>query len=203
MSLYNNKDLDKYVNGLRINLWYYLSKIRNVLSILTNPNHYTDWHVELRSIRIDKTSTAFDLVLVCGTTTITLDSIEYGGGTSDGRIQIRKNGVWLDLSLNGGAVATLSDLSSIKLNNALVVAPPAVATSTTHSLRIASGLRASYTPTSSGGLLSIGVASSAESNDKKNYIVTSPRIIKAINGVTPVDGEIIIQGSGDIKVTVK
>jgi hypothetical protein len=102
------------------------------------------------------------------------------------------------MSLNGNPIGIFNDISTIRLNNSLVIAPPALATYNAYRIAVGTGLKATYTPTTAGGTLTISIDRAALSAPTQQ----TQEGIHSIAGATPVDGGIIIQGSGDVKVLV-
>lgn len=198
MALYNQTSLSKYVNGLRINLWHYLSKISPYISKLTSPSNYNNWCVELRNLSIAKYAVSFTVVLVVGEAEVELQDISIDKGLADGRIQINDRGIWLDMSSNGNPLSLMDGINTVTLDNSVVVAPPAIATYGTYKLAVRDGLRATYTPTTNGGTLALSIDRTAVA---RNQAAESAGI-KSINGATPIDGDLVIQGSGDVEVSV-
>lgn len=198
MALYNQTQLPRYVNGLRINLWYYLESIAPYIKVLTNPSRYNDWHVELRQLTIDEHSITFSVVLVVGETGIKLQDVSTDKGLADGRVQINDRGLWLDMSANGNPHSLMFGVPAVVLDNDVVVAPPAIATYNTYRVAVRDGLRASYTPTTNGGTLTLSVDRRTISRKQQE----ESKGIKSINGAVPIDGDLVIQGSGDVAVSV-
>lgn len=189
--------LAKYVNALKINLWYYLDIVEDSLTYLSDSSHSNDWCVALTSMNIDKHSIGFNVVLRVSGSDILLDALSVDCGLADGRVVINTRGVYLDMSPNGQPVSDLSAIKQVELNPALVIVPPANARPVTREIKVGSGLSVEYVAHPSGGDLTIALNSAAQATTSD-----SEQGILSINGVSPSDGQLSIVGVGDYSVTI-
>ena len=189
--------LSKYCNSVRINLWHYLDKVKAVLLTLTQPQAV--WNITLTDVNIQQHSTKFQVVLTIGTTSIVLDTVNIDRGYADGKIQIKHNGLWLDLSMNGGTVASIVSVTSWDVPKAYITVPPPIKSGRTYTLNVGSGLTAIYATSTLGNTITISI-------DRSAQVASTTKVsegIQSINGVLPQDGNIVIRGAGEFEVITR
>ena len=187
--------LSKYCNSARINLWHYLDKIKAVLVTITQPQAH--WNVTLTDVSVQQHSTKFQVVLTVGTASILLDTVNTDRGYDDGRIQIKHNGIWLDLSMNGGNIASIMAVNKWSVPRAYITVPPPIKSGSTYTLSVGTGLTAVYATSTLGNTITIGIDRSVQPTSTTKV----SEGVKSINGVLPQDGNIVVRGAGEFEVT--
>ena len=188
--------MSRFCNGVSVNLWHYLNKIRHDLLPLSDPSAI--WTVRLVNVAFTEHRSTFTLILELADKRIELDHIDHSSGYADGRIQIRKDGLWLDISNNGGIASELAEIDTIVIDKRYITTPPPMRSGKTFTLKVGSGLTAIYASTNMGDKITIGVDRSYLSSAEE----IEDRGILTINGASPVDGDITIRGVGAFEVDV-
>ena len=188
--------LSTYCNSVSVNLWHYLPTVKDILVSLTNPNSV--WSVTLSTVAITEHNTSFKLILKTLNSVIHLDSIDVHQGYADGRILVKQNGIWLDLSLNGRIVSDIKNATEWEVPRTFVTIPPPMQATKNYTLNVGKGLSAVYATSTLGNTITISAVPELE-----DLIYVKPgTVIESINGVVPQDGNINIRGLGDFEVEV-
>lgn len=198
--------MSKFCNGVSINLWHYLDKIKYELDSLSEPACV--WDVVLADVSILEHQSRFSVSLRLPDKSVELDHVDYAKGYEDGRIQVRQNGIWLDLSANGSNTAELRYIDTIVVDKRFVINPPPLRAGKTYTLKVGPGLTAKYASTNIEDSITIGIDRMymyRYGGDWTTLGLTATVVdqgIRSINGATPIDGDITVRAEGDFEVLV-
>lgn len=196
--------MSKFCNGVSINLWHYLDKIKYELDSLSEPACV--WDVVLADVSILEHQSRFSVSLRLPNKSVELDHVDCAKGYEDGRIQVRQNGIWLDLSANGSNAAELRYIDTIVVDRRFVINPPPLRAGKIYTLKVGPGLTAKYASTDIEDSITIGIDRmymyGGDLTTAEIVATATEQGIRSINGATPVDGDIAIRAEGDFDVLV-
>ena len=198
MSIYGLGTTGKSIDGLRVNLWEYLAIIKPYVAVLADRSRLAEWFVEFRDVNISSENISFDVLLnISGSSAIQLDTITQAVGYSAGKVLVDVRGVWLSVSSAGGPITALNT-PSLVIPSWCVVVPNSIPKATHYTVVTKKGLDVSYNSGGPGGIVNI----SLDRSELEDGSSVKRAGVRSINGIFPVEGNIDIQGSGEVAVGV-